>query len=112
MVASCLMVVMQVMSGGDRDDPEADDEGADGEDPAAHGTVVGSKGRGLASAENLAADADGHQESAEDEGGPGHGLNLCTLLIVDAGRGRRQVRRVRFWIRGRLWAAGTWRARA
>ena len=67
---------MEEMSGGDRDDPEADDERADGEDPAAHGPVVGSKGGRLAGAENLAADADGHEESAEDEGGPSHGLTF------------------------------------
>lgn len=64
------------MGGGEGDNPEADDKGADGEDPAAHGPVVGSKGGRLAGAENLAADADGHEESAEDEGGPSHGLTF------------------------------------
>jgi hypothetical protein len=70
------MVVMEEMSGGEGNDPEADDEGADGEDPATRGTVVGSQSGGLAGAENLAADADGHEESAEDEGGPSHGLTF------------------------------------
>jgi hypothetical protein len=67
---------MKVMSGGDRDNPEADDEGADGDDPATCGAVMGGEGGGLAGAENLAADTDGHEENAEDEGGPSHGLTF------------------------------------
>lgn len=71
-----LVVVAEVVSCGEGDDPEADHERADGENPAPGRTVVGSKGGGLASAEDLAAKANGHQESAEDEGGPRHGLTF------------------------------------
>ena len=43
--------------------------------PAAAGVaVLGGEGGGFANAENLAADADGHQENAEDEGDPDHGF--------------------------------------
>jgi hypothetical protein len=36
--------------------------------------VLGGKGGGFADAKDLAADADGHQENAEDEGDPDHGF--------------------------------------
>ena len=64
---------MEEVGGGDGDDPEADDERADGEDPVAGAAVLRGKAGGFASAKNLAADADGHEESAEDESDPCHG---------------------------------------
>lgn len=67
---------MEEVGGGEGDDPETDDEGADGEDPIAGAAVVGGEGRGFANAENLAADTDGHKESAEDEGDPSHSFTF------------------------------------
>jgi len=58
------------------DDPETDDQGADGEDPVADVAVLGGKSGGFTGAENLAADADGHEENAENEGDPSHGLTF------------------------------------
>ena len=57
-------MVMEEVSGGEGDYPEADDERADGEDPVAGAAVAGGEGGGFASSENLAADADGHEKSA------------------------------------------------
>jgi hypothetical protein len=70
------VVVMEVVSGGEGDGPQTDDDGADGEDPVAGVAIGGGEGRRLANAENLAADADGHEENAEDEGGPDHGFTF------------------------------------
>lgn len=61
------------MGGGVSDNPEADDEGADRKDPAAGGPVLDGEGVGFAGAEDLAANADGHEDNAEDEGDPDHG---------------------------------------
>jgi hypothetical protein len=70
------VVVAKEVSCGKRDGPEADDKTTDGKDPVAGMAVLGSESRGFAGAENLAADADGHEEGAEDEGGPSHGLTF------------------------------------
>ena len=67
---------MEEMGGGEGNNPKADNQRTDGEDPATRRTVVGSQSGRFASAENLAADTDGHEESAEDEGGPSHGLTF------------------------------------
>lgn len=75
------MVVAEEVGGRESDDPESDDEGANSEDPFADGAVGGSQSGRFASAENLAADADGHEESAEDEGDPSHGLTFVPYLI-------------------------------
>ncbi len=68
-----LVVVMEEVSGRNGDNPEADDERPDGEDPVAGAAVLRGEGGGFAGAKNLAADADGHQESAKDESDPSHG---------------------------------------
>lgn len=70
------VVVMEVMGGGEGDDPEADDDGANGENPAAGRPVVGSESGGFASAKDLTADADGHEDDAEDEGNPDHSFTF------------------------------------
>ncbi len=70
------MVVMKEAGGGEGNNPKADDEGADGEDPVARVAIGGCESGGFMGAENLAADADGHEENAEDEGGPDHGLTF------------------------------------
>jgi hypothetical protein len=70
------VVVVEVMGSREGDNPQADDEGTDGEDPATRRTVVGSESGGFTGAENLAADADGHEHDAEDESGPYHGFPL------------------------------------
>jgi hypothetical protein len=60
------------------DNPEADDERPDGEDPFTDGAVVRGEGGGLADAEDLAAEADGHEDNADGEGKPGqvHGISF------------------------------------
>jgi hypothetical protein len=68
------VVMMEEVGGGEGDGPEGDDERTDGEDPVTGVAVLGGKGGGFADAKDLAADADGHQENAEDEGDPDHGF--------------------------------------
>ena len=70
------MVVTEEVSGREGNDPKTDDERADGEDPVARVAILGGEGGGFTNAEDLAADANGHEESAEDEGGPSHGLTF------------------------------------
>jgi hypothetical protein len=72
---------------GEGDDPQADDHTADGEDPVTGTTVVVAHCVGFAGAEDLAADADGHEKSAECECEPSHGVHLCTPGFTDLGRG-------------------------
>jgi hypothetical protein len=60
------VMVVEVMCGREGNDPQTNHEGADGENPAARRTVMGGEGGGLTGTEDLAADTDGHQESAED----------------------------------------------
>ena len=72
-------MVVEDVSGGEGDDPESDDNAADGDDPVAGGAVVGAEGGGLADAEHLSAKADGHEQSAESEGEPCHGLHLYRI---------------------------------
>jgi len=64
---------MEEVGSGEGDDPETDDQAADGDDPAAGGPVVGGEGGGFADAVDLAADANHHEKSAENEGEPSHG---------------------------------------
>ena len=70
------VVMLEVVGGGKGDDPEANDEGADGEDPLADGTVVGSEASGFADAEGLAGESDEHEEDADGEGDPCHGHGI------------------------------------
>ena len=83
------MVVMEEVSGGECDGPEADDQAADGEDYVAGMAVLRSERGGFAGTENLAADADGHEESAENESGPRHGL---PFYLIQGGCWKRQQR--------------------
>ena len=71
--------MMEDVSGGEGDDPESDDNAADGDDPVTGGAVVGSELGGLADAEHLSAEADGHEERAESEGEPCHGLPMYRI---------------------------------
>jgi len=73
-----LVVMVEVMSSGEGDDPQADDEGANSEDPVAGMAVLGSQPGGFASAENLAADPDAHEQRAEGEGDPSHNFLFLT----------------------------------
>jgi hypothetical protein len=75
------LVVVKEVGGGESDDPESDDEGADGEDPFADRAIGGGEGGRFAGAEDLAADADSHEENAENEGDPDHGLTFVRYLI-------------------------------
>lgn len=70
------MVVTEEVSGGEGNDPETDDQRADSEDPVARVAILGGERGGFTNAEDLAANANGHEESAEDEGGPSHGLTF------------------------------------
>ena len=67
---------MEVVSGGKGDSPEADDEGSDSNDPFTDRAVLGTEGAGFADAEDLAAEADGHEDDAEDEGEPDHNVTF------------------------------------
>ena len=71
--------MMEDVSGGEGDDPESDDNAADGDDPVTGGAVVGSELGGLADAEHLSAETDGHEERAESEGEPCHGLPMYRI---------------------------------
>jgi hypothetical protein len=66
------VVAMEEVSSGEGDGPEGNDERTDSEDPVTRVAILGCEGGGFTGAEDLAADADGHQKSAEDEGGPSH----------------------------------------
>jgi hypothetical protein len=70
--------VMEVVSGGEGDNPQGDHQRPDGKNPFADGTVVVSEGRGFANSEDLAAKANGHEHDAERESEPGqrHGLSF------------------------------------
>jgi hypothetical protein len=70
------VVVMEVVSSGKGDSPEADDEGSDSKDPFTDRAVLGTEGAGFADTEDLAAKADGHEENAEDEGEPNHNVTF------------------------------------
>jgi len=67
-------MMMEVASSRQSNDPKANHQGANGEDPVARIAILGDEGLGFAGAENLAADADGHEQSAEDESNPSHGF--------------------------------------
>jgi hypothetical protein len=67
------VVVMEDVSSREGDDPKADDEAANGDDPLAGGAIMGGEGGGFADAEDLSADANHHQKGAENEGEPSHG---------------------------------------
>lgn len=69
-------MVMQEVRGREGDYPETDDDRADREDPVTGVAILGGEGGGFADAEDLAGEANGHQENAEDEGGPSHGLTF------------------------------------
>lgn len=64
---------MENAGGGKGDEPQADDEAADGEDPAAKVAVMGAKTGGFAESEELSAKPDEDQEGAENEREPCHG---------------------------------------
>lgn len=81
------VVLMEEMGGGEGDDPKADDQGADGEDPAASGAIMGGEACGFTDTEDLSADTNGHEKGAEDEREPGHGVPLYPIW---SGCGKRQ----------------------
>lgn len=89
---------MQDVSGGEGDDPESDDNAADGDDPVTGGAVVGSEVGRLADAEHLSAKADGHEQSAESEGEPCHGL---PMYRIRCGIGKREIRAILVGTQGR-----------
>lgn len=66
--------MMEITGSGQSNDPQANHQGANGEDPVARMAILGGEGRGFAGAEDLAANADGHEQCAEDEGNPSHGF--------------------------------------
>ena len=64
---------MEDVGGGKGDDPETDDQTADGDDPAAQMAVIGGETGGLAGGKDLTTDTNGDEESAENEREPCHG---------------------------------------
>ena len=77
--------MMEDVSGGKGDDPEADDEAADRDDPLAGGAVMDAKTGGFVRAENLATEADDHEQNAESESEPCHG-NLIYRIRCTTGK--------------------------
>ncbi len=67
---------MEDMGGGEGDDPEADDEVPTVRTHLRAGRSWGARVEDLRSAEDLAADANGHEEGAEDEGNPDHSFTF------------------------------------
>lgn len=67
--------------------PQSDDQRADGEDPLAGGAIMGGEARRLADTEDLPADSDGHQKGTENEREPSHGV---PLYPIQDGCGKRQ----------------------
>jgi hypothetical protein len=67
------VVVMEDVGRGKGDDPEAADEAADGEDPAAEVAVIRGETGGFAGGKDLTTDTDGDEESAENKREPCHG---------------------------------------
>lgn len=84
------VVEMEDMRGRERHDPQADDQGADGQNPLAGRTIMGGKPGGFVDTKDLAADADGHQNCAENEREPSHGVPLYPIW---SGCGKRELRR-------------------
>jgi hypothetical protein len=71
--------MMEDVSGGESNDPEADDQAADGDDPFAGGAVMDAEGRGFASAEELPTKSDDHEQNADSEGEPCHTLLMYRM---------------------------------
>jgi hypothetical protein len=68
------VVEMEIVRSGEGDDPEANHETAHGEDPFADGAIMGGEFGGFADSEDLAAEANGHENDADSECEPGHGV--------------------------------------
>lgn len=81
--------MMEDVSGGVGDDPKADDQAADGDDPFAGGAVMGAERSGFLKAKNLPAKADEHEEDAEDESEPCHALPMYRIGCTG---GKRKIR--------------------
>lgn len=73
------VVEMEDMRGRKGNDPQADHQRADGQDPFASRTVMGSQPGGLADTKDLSANANDHQKGAESEGEPSHGVPLYPI---------------------------------
>ena len=76
---------MEDVSGGEGDDPEADDDAANRDDPLAGRAVMDAETGGFVRAENLATEADDHEQNAESKGEPCHG-KLFTGFDARLGR--------------------------
>lgn len=81
------MVMVQDVSGRVGHDPQADDQAADGNDPFAGRMVFSAKSGGLAQAERLPAQANDHEQSAENECEPCHDLERLRGQRWEAGPG-------------------------
>lgn len=77
--------MMEDVRGGERNDPEADDQAANGDDPFAGRAVMDAKTSGFVRAENLATEADDHEQNAESESEPCHG-NLIYRIRCTTGK--------------------------
>jgi hypothetical protein len=71
--------MVQDVSCGEGNDPKADDQAADGDDPLAGRAVMDAEGRGFVRAEKLATEADDHEQNAESEGEPCHRLLMYRM---------------------------------
>lgn len=94
------VMVMNEMRSRECDDPQTDDKAADGKDPSARGAVMHGQGRRFAGAEDLAADANAHEKSAENEGEPRHNLPFYSIGH-GCGKGQSWTSEVGFLVQGR-----------
>ena len=76
---------MEDVSGGEGDDPEADDDAANRDDPLAGRAVMDAERGGFVGAEKLATEADDHEQNAEGECEPCHG-NLIYRIGCTTGK--------------------------
>lgn len=80
--------MMEDVSGGEGNDPEADHQAADRDDPLTGGAVVGAQGSSLMCAEKLPTEADDHEQNAECESEPCHGLPMYRIRCTT---GKREI---------------------
>ena len=68
------VVETEIVRGGEGDNPEANHQGSDGQDPFADGAIVVGEFGGFEDSEDLPAEANGHEQDADSECEPGHGV--------------------------------------
>ena len=80
--------MMEDVSGRVSDDPETDDQAADGDDPFTGRAVVDGERSGFVKAKNLSTKADDHEKDAESESEPCHEHLIYRIGCTD---GKREI---------------------